>query len=69
MTKKQAPLILIDYVFLDMAVFGTLGMPIRICEELESRLLKAGFVNQVLQITPLPINHDGKGGELLWCDR
>jgi SAM-dependent methyltransferase len=46
--------------------FGARDIPKILGTELEDRLLKAGFVNEVLQVTPLPLNHDGKGGELLW---
>lgn len=49
-----------------LSVFSTHGLPTKIGEELEDRLVIAGFVNQVLEITPLPLNHDGKRGELLW---
>jgi hypothetical protein len=42
------------------------GMPKKISGELEHRLNKAGFVNQVLRITPLPMNHSGKAGKLFW---
>jgi hypothetical protein len=47
-------------------IFKSKGIPTRISTELESRLAKAGFVNEKLEITPLPINHNGKRGELLW---
>lgn len=42
------------------------GMPKQIAAELEHRLVKAGFVNQVSKITPLPMNHSGKAGDLFW---
>lgn len=42
------------------------GFPENLCSQLEDRLGKAGFVKQTLQITPLALNHSGKGGELFW---
>lgn len=51
---------------IDIGVFNALDMPVRICDELEGRLEAAGFVNRVLNVTPLPVNHDGKRGESLW---
>jgi hypothetical protein len=49
-----------------MDVFESKCIPRRICAELEDRLLKAGFVNEISEVIPLPLNHDGKRGELLW---
>jgi hypothetical protein len=48
------------------------GMPKKITAQLEEFLIKTGFVNQTLKITPLPLNHEGnlcesgKLGRLLW---
>lgn len=44
------------------------GMPNKVACELESRLIKAGFVNQKLKITPLKLNHTDKAGTLLWYE-
>jgi hypothetical protein len=49
-----------------MDMFEPKGIPPRICAELEDRLVRAGFVNAILEVTPLLLNHDGKRGELLW---
>jgi hypothetical protein len=49
-----------------MDMFESKGIPPRICAELKDRLVKAGFVNENVEIVPLPMNHDGKRGELLW---
>jgi hypothetical protein len=53
-------------IYLALISFGARGIPKELGTELEDRLLRAGFINEVLQVTPLPLNHDGKGGELLW---
>jgi hypothetical protein len=47
-------------------MFSSRGIPPKIALELEGRLIKAGFENQVLKVTPLPINHTGKAGKLMW---
>jgi hypothetical protein len=49
-----------------MGVFSSLSIPPRITTELLDRLLKTGFVNEKLEVIPLPVNHDGKRGELMW---
>jgi hypothetical protein len=49
-----------------MGGFSLKGIPAKVSSELKDRLIKAGFVNEKLEITPLPINHDGKRGELVW---
>ncbi|KAI8088087.1 S-adenosyl-L-methionine-dependent methyltransferase [Gilbertella persicaria] len=50
------------------AMLESRNMPPRIASELEDRLTKAGFVNQVLNVTPLKLNHTDKAGVLLWDD-
>lgn len=52
--------------FLGMNAFRAKGISLSITGEIKDRLVEAGFVNEVLTITPLPVNHDGKRGELLW---
>lgn len=52
--------------FIATGLFKSLNIPEKVSSELESRLLAAGFVDTVLQITALPFNHDGKRGKLLW---
>lgn len=47
-------------------MFAAAGFPKNLCRELEDRLKQAGFVNPTLQITPIPLNHSGQGGELFW---
>lgn len=42
------------------------GMLPRVASELQDRLLKIGFVNPVIKITKIPLNHSGKIGQLLW---
>lgn len=42
------------------------GFPRNLCSQLEDRLIKAGFVNQVQKIILLPFGHSGKIGDLLW---
>lgn len=49
-----------------MKGFSLKGIPGSVSGELKDRLVAAGFVNEKLQITPLPINHDGKRGKLVW---
>lgn len=49
-----------------MDTFQSKGIPPSISRELKDRLIRAGFVNEKLEIHPLPINHDGKRGELMW---
>lgn len=49
-----------------MDAFSSKDIPPAISCELKDRLVKAGFVNETLKITPLPINHDGKRGKLMW---
>jgi hypothetical protein len=49
-----------------MKVFTYSNIPTSVCAELKDRLIKAGFLNEVVEITPLPINHEGKRGELIW---
>lgn len=44
------------------------GLPPNIANELKDRLVKAGFVDVVVKSTPIPLNHGGKAGELLWAD-
>lgn len=44
------------------------GLPPKIAEELEERVAKAGFTDIEVKISDLPLNHSGKGGELLWGD-
>ena len=44
------------------------GLPPKIASELEGRLLSAGFVDVVVRITRIPLNHTSKVGELLWND-
>lgn len=51
-----------------MGMFSAAGIPTKICEELEARIVNAGFVNPTKIVTPLPLNHDGKRGELVWYD-
>jgi hypothetical protein len=49
-----------------MESFSKNGIPTSITYELKDRLVKAGFVNEHLTVTPLPVNHDGKSGDLFW---
>jgi hypothetical protein len=49
-----------------MDAFSAKGIPPSITSELKDRLIKAGFVSEVLTITPLPVNHEGKRGSLFW---
>jgi hypothetical protein len=42
------------------------GMPPKISFELEDRLVKAGFVNTVLKVSQLKMNHTDKAGTLFW---
>lgn len=56
----------IDCITVAMNVFRSLGIPARISTELLDRLIQAGFVNEKLDVTPIPINYDGKRGELMW---
>jgi hypothetical protein len=42
------------------------SFPENICSQLEGRLVSAGFVNQVVQIIPVALNHSGKAGKLFW---
>ncbi|KAI8088040.1 S-adenosyl-L-methionine-dependent methyltransferase [Gilbertella persicaria] len=49
-------------------LFDSRGLRIKIGLELEDRLRQAGFENIVVKKIPLPFNHSGKIGELLWCD-
>lgn len=44
----------------------SLGLPTDVCAKLESRLVNNRFVNTVLKVTPLALNHGGKAGDLLW---
>ncbi|KAI8352472.1 S-adenosyl-L-methionine-dependent methyltransferase [Choanephora cucurbitarum] len=44
------------------------NMPSKIASELESRLVKAGFIGEVTKVTPLKLNHTDKAGQLLWDD-
>lgn len=44
------------------------SLPPHIASELKERLQKAGFVDVVVKITDIPLNHSGKVGELLWGD-
>lgn len=44
------------------------NIPLTISVELEERLIKAGFVDVVVKVTGIPLNHGGKVGELLWAD-
>lgn len=54
------------HFFVAMQLFKSIDIPTNICNELEGRLKKAGFVDIVLQIIPIPLNHGGKRGELMW---
>lgn len=42
------------------------NMPPKIAIELQDRLTKTGFVDVVLKMTPLKLNHTDKSGQLLW---
>jgi hypothetical protein len=56
------------YIYFHAAseMFSSRGIPPQISVELEDRTIKAGFVNQVVNIIPLAINHGGKSGDLFW---
>lgn len=47
-------------------MFRSRNLPANICVKLEGRVIKAGFVNQVVNIPQLALNHNGKIGELFW---
>lgn len=49
-----------------MTAFTHVNIPSSICADLKDRLTKAGFLNEVVEIIPLAINHGGKRGELIW---
>lgn len=44
------------------------NIPFTIASELGDRLKEAGFVDVVVNITKIPLNHGGKVGKLLWED-
>lgn len=46
----------------------TRGFTPRIANELEERLLKAGFVDTVVQTVDIPMNHCDKMDDLMWAD-
>lgn len=41
-------------------------MPTKVGSQFVELLEKAGYVNIVLKIIPLKLNHSGKAGDLLW---
>ncbi|KAG2229790.1 S-adenosyl-L-methionine-dependent methyltransferase [Thamnidium elegans] len=43
-------------------------IPITIATELKNRVTETGFVNAVETLDFLPLNHGGRGGELIWGD-
>ncbi|KAI8095759.1 S-adenosyl-L-methionine-dependent methyltransferase [Thamnidium elegans] len=43
-------------------------IPITIATELKNRVTETGFVNAVETLDFLPLNHGGRGGELIWSD-
>jgi hypothetical protein len=47
-------------------MFVARGLPKEVCGQMENRIIRAGFEKQVLKITPLPVNHNGKAGRLFW---
>jgi hypothetical protein len=47
-------------------MFKVLGISANVCAQLKERLIRSGIVNQVLKVRTLPLDHDGKRGELLW---
>ncbi|KAK4520336.1 uncharacterized protein ATC70_008470 [Mucor velutinosus] len=56
----------LQYTMSDM--LNSRNMPNKAACEIEDRLIKAGFVNTNLKITPLKLNHTDKTGKLLWED-
>ncbi|GAN05891.1 methyltransferase type 11 [Mucor ambiguus] len=56
----------LQYTMSDMLI--SRNMPTKVACEIEDRLIKAGFVNTNLKMTPLKLNHTDKAGKLLWDD-
>ncbi|KAL7314057.1 hypothetical protein PS15m_007713 [Mucor circinelloides] len=56
----------LQYTMSDM--LKSRNMPNKVACELEDRLIRAGFVNTKLKMTPLKLNHTDKAGKLLWDD-